>query len=476
MPRSCSVRCRRQHAAERVAVGLGVREQQPGAAAGTGEPGGGLGHGGRGGVAASGQRAVGGGLELHREVACSGRSARASVAALHVLGERRLQRIDAVEAALAAEASDEADPHLATVQVAAEAEEVRLDGERGPVEGGLRADRDGGGQPLTIRLIDHVDAGGVHALGGHHAAVKVGGIEVEGGEADRPPPLLAADDPGDPLQRPAQAGRGVGHPALGGERADERAGHRDLLARGQRRVRPLQPHRLEARRRAQPLQQRVVAASAAAEAEVGALDDGKRPEPRDQRADERFRVLRQHLRRRRQHLHAVRPGFHQPVDAVTDRVDPQRLRFRPQQADRRRIEGDGDRLAAAAGGVRPPPALGDQRAVPGVNAVEVPKAEHRPDHGRSVRGGEHRPAAADCAAKPVRGPTVRGWAAHRVSITESEKAGRVSGSVASASAVSGFSGPCARRDRRRRAAPGPGARSHGRCGRWSAKRWSRRVR
>src|ERR671933_1372436 len=136
----------------------------------------------------SGQRAVGvsppvaGGREV-RVRTCprsGGQPARVLDVAMHLLD----QRVGAVEAPLAAEALEEVQAQLATVEVALEVEQVGLHEEPAPgLERGAHADVDG----RQAADVAHLGAAGVDAVAGDDER----GVrdEVRGGIAQRAPAL-----------------------------------------------------------------------------------------------------------------------------------------------------------------------------------------------------------------------------------------------------------------------------------------------
>src|SRR4051812_10582716 len=139
--------------------------------------------------------------------------------AVHLLHER----LDAVEAPLAAQAGQEREPDLAVVEVALEVEQVGLDEHPAPGdEGGADADRRRGGPPAPLPVLLEGRAAGVDAVAG--VDERVVGNEVRGRVAELAPALVAVDDRAAELEGRAEEAVGLLQVARDDQAADVRRG------------------------------------------------------------------------------------------------------------------------------------------------------------------------------------------------------------------------------------------------------------
>src|SRR5262245_31673074 len=137
----------------------------------------------------------------------------------HVGGDRRPERVGAVEAPLATQTFDHLHGKPAAIEVAREVEEMHLDRVAAPSEGGPYADVHDARAPRPIDL----RRDRVHAVGGEEEAA--GKVQVRGREAERPPATIADHHSPAERVRATEQAAGTAHVAGLDERAQPRAAH-----------------------------------------------------------------------------------------------------------------------------------------------------------------------------------------------------------------------------------------------------------
>src|SRR6185437_5777328 len=286
-----------------------------------------------------------------------------------ILGDLRLQRVDAGEFALGPELLDQRHAQMTAIEIAGEIEEMHLQPQIAAAEGRARAeigDRVVPARPAVLldRRADGIDAGGRSQV--------IVQKDVGGGKADGAAALIAALDPAVDLPEAAEQRRRLARSSGDEVLADAGRG----IERAAGGPYGIDDADAEAERRAALGEQRRVAAPLMAEDEIIAHHRMAEAQPADQHlVDEGLGAALGEI--------AIEMEREQQIDA--ERLDAPRLHaeggqakgrvLRPEDAARMRLEGEDGRGHAQA--ARDRTGLADDPLMAEMDAVEVALRDHR---------------------------------------------------------------------------------------------------